>query len=103
MIRYRYKKPEILFVGINPHPGSFIRRVPFSNNKLFWYLLSDAGLIQEKRHELRDDKMLERVYKERFNQIYGLQFVNIIDRPTRDITEIKKGEELPGARKSSVL
>ena len=99
MIRYRYKKPEILFVGINPHPGSFIRRVPFSNNKLFWYLLSDAGLIQEKRHELRDDKMLERVYKERFNQIYGLGFVNIIDRPTRDITEIKKGEELPGRKK----
>jgi double-stranded uracil-DNA glycosylase len=39
MIRYVYKKPEILFVGINPHPGSFNRRVPFSNNKLFWYLL----------------------------------------------------------------
>ncbi|MDE1925175.1 MAG: hypothetical protein KGH79_03270 [Patescibacteria group bacterium] len=99
MIRYRYKKPKILFVGINPHPGSFNRRVPFSNNKLFWYLLSDAGLIREKRDELRDDKILERVYKEKFNAVYGLGFVNIIDRPTRDITGIKKDEELPGRKK----
>ena len=99
MIRYRYKKPRILFVGINPHPGSFSRRVPFSNNKLFWYLLSEAGLINEKRDELRDDKTLERVYKEKFNTVYGLGFVNIIDRPTRDITGIKKHEELPGRKK----
>ncbi|MBZ0193086.1 MAG: hypothetical protein K8F34_15550 [Candidatus Kuenenia stuttgartiensis] len=101
MIRYRYKKPVILFVGINPHPGSFNRRVPFSNNKLFWYLLSEAGLIKEKREELRDDKTLERVYKEKFNTVYELGFVNIIDRPTRDITGIKKHEELPGRKKIS--
>ncbi len=99
MIRYRYKKPKILFVGINPHPGSFNRRVPFSNNKLFWYLLSEAGLIKEKRDELGDDKILERVYKEKFNTVYGFGFVNIIDRPTRDITGIKKYEELPGRKK----
>ena len=53
MIRYRYKNPKILFVGINPHPGSFSRSVPFSNNKMFWYLLSDAGLLKETRDELR--------------------------------------------------
>jgi double-stranded uracil-DNA glycosylase len=99
MIHYRYKKPEILFVGINPHPGSFHRRVPFSNNKLFWYLLSEAGLIEEKRDELRDDKVLKHVYKDKFNAAYGLGFVNLIDRPTRDITEIKKHEELPGRKK----
>lgn len=101
MIRYRYKKPGILFVGINPHPGSFSRRVPFSNNKLFWYLLSDAGLIKEKRDELRDDKTLARMYKEKFNAVYGLGFVNLIDRPTRDITGIEKHEELPGREKIS--
>ena len=39
MIHYTYKKPRILFVGINPHFGSFDRGVPFSNNKMFWYLL----------------------------------------------------------------
>jgi TDG/mug DNA glycosylase family protein len=101
MIRYLYKKPRILFVGINPHPGSFDRGVPFSNNKLFWYLLSEAGLLEEKRDELRNDEMLKRVYKKKFNAVYGLGFVNIIDRPTCDITGIKKGEELPGRRKVS--
>lgn len=99
MIRYRYKKPKLLFVGINPHPGSFNRGVPFSNNKLFWYLLSDAGLIGEKRDELRDDKKLAQLYKEKFNGVYGLGFVNLIDRPTRDITGINKLEEMPGRKK----
>ena len=74
MIRYVYKKPGLLFVGINPHPGSFSRGVPFSNNKLFWYLLSEAGLIKEKRDELRDDKTLGQIYKEKFNAVYGLGF-----------------------------
>ena len=99
MIRYRYKKPKILFVGINPHPGSFRRSVPFSNNKMFWYLLSDAGLLRETRDELRDDVFLRRLYDEAFNPLYRLGFVNIIDRPTRDITEIRKGEEISGHAK----
>ncbi|MBE7447021.1 MAG: hypothetical protein HS132_18110 [Planctomycetia bacterium] len=60
--------------------------------------LSEAGLIKEKRDELRDDKTLERVYKEKFNTVYELGFVNIIDRPTRDITGIKKHEELPAVK-----
>lgn len=99
MIRYIYKNSKILFVGINPHPGSFRRNVPFSNNKMFWYLLSDAGLIDEERDELRDDKKLEHLYKKKFNAKYGLGLINIVDRPTRDITEIKKGEELRGRKK----
>lgn len=101
MIRYRYKKPRILFVGINPHFGSSQRGVPFSNNKMFWYLLSDARILEETRDELRDDEVLRRVYKERFNKIYRLGFVNIINRPTRDITGLKKNEELPGRRRIS--
>lgn len=99
MIRYLHNKPKILFVGINPHPGSFKRGVPFSNNKLFWYLLSEAGLIKDKRDELRDDKTLRQIYREKFNAMYGLGFVNIINRPTRDITGIEKQEELPGRKK----
>ena len=99
MIRYRYIKPAILFVGINPHPGSFNRSVPFSNNKMFWYLLSEAGLVEEARDELRNDEVLKRIYSEKFNAVYKLGFVNIINRPTRDITEIKNGEELSGRRK----
>lgn len=101
MIRYIYKKPKLLFVGINPHPGSFSRGVPFSNNKLFWYLLSKAGVIQETRDELRDEAVLRRVYNERFNAVYGLGFVNIIERPTRDVSELKKGEETTGRKKIS--
>jgi Uracil DNA glycosylase superfamily. len=99
MIRHVYKKPDILFIGINPHPGSFRRNVPFSNNKLFWYLLSDAGLIPDKRDELRDDMKLARMYKEKFNPVYKLGLINIIDRPTPNITSLKKGEELPGRKR----
>ena len=101
MIHYRYKKPRILFVGINPHFGSFNRGVPFSNNKMFWYLLSDSGILKETRADLRDDDALRRFYKEKFNDIYELGFVNIINRPTRDISALKKGEELPGRRRIS--
>jgi TDG/mug DNA glycosylase family protein len=101
MIRYSYKQPNILFVGINPHFGSFDRGVPFSNNKSFWYLLSGAGIIQEKRDELRDDESLRRMYTKKFNAVYRLGFVNIIDRPTRDVSELEKGEELPGRKKIS--
>lgn len=38
MIQYQYLHSQLLFVGINPHEGSFNRGVPFSNNKMFWYL-----------------------------------------------------------------
>jgi double-stranded uracil-DNA glycosylase len=101
MIHYTYKKSEILFVGINPHFGSFNRGVPFSNNKLFWYLLSEAGIIEEKREELRNDETLKRIYQEKFNAVYGLGLVNIINRPTQDVTKLNKGEELPGRKKIS--
>ena len=96
MIHYQYKNPEILFVGINPHPGSFDRGIPFSNNKLFWYLLSRAGLIKETINDLRDDSKLLQIYENKFNKIYKLGLINIIDRPTRDITLLKKGEEEKG-------
>ena len=99
MIRYRANRSRILFAGINPHPGSFDRGVPFSNNKLFWYLLSRAGLIEETIEDLRDDVKLRKIYREKFNQVYGLGLINIIDRPTRDITLLKKGEELAGRKK----
>jgi TDG/mug DNA glycosylase family protein len=68
---------------------------------MFWYLLSDAGILKEQRAELRNDESLKRIYKEKFNIIYGLGFVNIINRPTRDITGLNKGEELPGRKRIS--
>lgn len=96
MITYYHKKPKILFAGINPHPGSDARGVPFSNNKLFWYLLSRAGLIAETEQELRQDALLQEMYHTRFNQVYGLGFLNLIDRPTKDITLLVRGEEQAG-------
>ncbi len=99
MIHYQYKKARLLFIGINPHPGSFNRKVPFSNNKLFWYLLASAGLIKETRDELREDAKLVKVYKDKFNRIYRLGLVNIIDRPTVDVTLLRKGEEHKGRKK----
>ena len=101
MIRYRYKNAKLLFVGINPHHGSYARGVPFSNNKTFWYLLAKAGLLKEKREDLRDDSYLQKMYKERFNAVYRLGFINVIDRPTTDISELRRGEELHSRRRLS--
>jgi TDG/mug DNA glycosylase family protein len=99
MIRYQYKNSKLLFVGINPHHGSFDRGIPFSNNKLFWYLLLRAGLIEESMDDLRDDSELKKIYRNKFNQVYRLGLINIIERPTRDITLLKKGEEIKGRLK----
>lgn len=99
MIKYSYKDAKLLFVGINPHFGSHEREVPFSNNKLFWYLLADAGLIDEKREDLRQDEYLKEMYQNRFTSVYGLGLVNMIDRPTRNISKLKRGEEAPGQKR----
>ena len=59
-VRGRCSVVKILFVGINPHPGSWDRcGVPFSNNKMFWYLLNRAGLLQEAEHDLKNDQLPE--------------------------------------------
>ena len=100
MIRYYTKNAKLLFCGINPHPGSDARKVPFSNNKLFWYLLSKAGLIDESVEELRVDEQLHVMYHTKYNPVYGLGFLNIIDRPTKDITLLLKGEEEAGKKKN---
>ncbi len=96
MIHYHYENCRLLFVGINPHEGSYSRGIPFSNNKMFWYLLSRAGLIDETIDELRDDKKLKEIYDTRFNSVYKLGLANIVDRPSRNVSMLKKGEEGPG-------
>jgi double-stranded uracil-DNA glycosylase len=96
VIIYRYAGAQLLFVGINPHPGSFARGVPFSNNKSFWYHLSAAGLVDESREELRSDKSLRQMYTTRFNDVYRLGLVNLVHRPTRGSSELRKGEERSG-------
>jgi TDG/mug DNA glycosylase family protein len=101
MIEYRVaRNVRILFVGINPHPGSYRRGVPFSNNKTFWYLLNRAGLLHEDENVLRTDRGLRKMYDERFLSKYRLSFINLVDRPTREVTELKKGEEKAGVERA---
>ena len=101
MIAYKISKnARILFVGINPHPGSYRRGVPFSNNKMFWYLLNRAGLMQETESDLKNDQLLKEIYDKKFLPEYGLNFVNLVDRPTIDVTELKKGEEQAGIKRA---
>lgn len=101
MIKYKMSNnPKILFVGINPHPGSHRRGVPFSNNKMFWYLLNRAGLLNEKESDLKNDESLKRIYDNKFAAEYGLNFVNLVDRPTVEVTELIEGEEQPGVRRA---
>lgn len=101
MIVYKISKnARILFIGINPHPGSYRRGVPFSNNKMFWYLLNQAGLLQEAESDLKNDQLLKRIYDKKFLPEYGLNFVNLVDRPTIDVTELKKCEEQAGIRRA---
>lgn len=101
MIKYQISNdPKILFVGINPHPGSHRRGVPFSNNKMFWYLLNRAGLLNEKESDLKNDESLKQIYDDKFAPEYGLNFVNLVDRPTVEVTELMKGEERAGVRRA---
>jgi TDG/mug DNA glycosylase family protein len=104
MIAYKISnRAKILFVGINPHPGSHRRGVPFSNNKMFWYLLNRAGLLNEAENDLKNDESLKRIYDEKFITKYGLNFVNLVDRPTVDVTLLAKGEEQMGVRRTIKL
>jgi len=101
MIEYRVARSlRILFVGINPHPGSYRRSVPFSNNKTFWYLLNRSGLLNEDESVLKTDTGLKEMYDERFLPKYRLGFINLVERPTREVTELQKGEEDAGVARA---
>lgn len=100
MIKYHLANGiKILFVGINPSPGTYERGIPFSNNKMFWYLLHDAGLIHESRDELQNDKKLKEIYNKKFTEKYHLGLINLINRPTRTISELKRSEAFPGRKR----
>ncbi len=100
MIRYKTSKNmKVLFVGINPSPGTYQRGIPFSNNKTFWYLLNRAGLIDENDSDLKDDTRLKRIYNSKFNAIYKFGLLNMINRPTVDVSKLEKGEENKGRKR----
>lgn len=90
---------KILFVGINPHPESYRKGIPFSNNKMFWYLLHDAGLIAEPRELLKNDLELKKLYFHKFKKIYRFGLIGMIDRPTITASKLKKFEAIPGKKR----
>lgn len=90
---------QILFVGINPSLGTYKRGIPFSNNKAFWYLLNKSGLINEKITDLKNDIALKQIYNTKFNRIYKFGLINIIKRPTPNVSFLIKGEENKGRKK----
>jgi hypothetical protein len=67
---------------------------------MFWYLLNRVGLLQEAEKDLKNDQLLKGIYDEKFLPEYGLNFVNLVDRPTIDVTELKKGEAQAGVRRA---
>ena len=101
MIEYKAARNlRILFVGINPHPGSYRRGVPLSNNKTFWYLLNRAGLLHEDEDVLRTDCGLKEMFDQRFLPKYRLGFINLVDRPTVEVTKLRRGEEKAGVERA---
>lgn len=100
MIKYKLGRGlKILFIGINPHPGSDRRGVPYSNNKMFWYLLHAAGLIEENRDILRDEKKLYDLYENSFQQKYKFGLLNLVDAPTRTAAEVNQKDVIKGRKR----
>lgn len=87
---------KVLFIGTNPSPNTYEQEVPFSNNKSFWYLLSDAGLISESKEQLKDLSQLKQIYYGKFAQEYHLSIIPLVYRPSRTVAELSKSEALPG-------
>src|SRR5581483_2882694 len=77
--------------------GTYRREVPFSNNKSFWYLLRQAGLIDEKLEDLKNDAKLKKIFMTKLTKVYNLGLVNLVYRPTKTIAEINKKEAIPGS------
>jgi len=67
---------------------------------MFWYLLNRSGLLEEAESDLKDDRLLKRIYDTKILPKYGLNFLNLVDRPTVDVTQLKHGEEQAGIRRA---
>lgn len=97
MIKYHlFPGMKILFVGINPHPGSYRRGVPHSNNKTFWYLLSDAGLLKETRNYLKNDAQLFALYEHEFSQKYHFGYIDLIAFPSINVSKLTQKDAYEG-------
>src|ERR1019366_3789633 len=62
--------------------------------------LARAGLLNEVESDLKNDELLKHIYENKFVPKYALNFINLVDRPTKDMTELKKGEEKAGIKRT---
>lgn len=96
-IKYQISsQTKLLFIGTNPSPGTYERAVPFSNNKSFWYLLHDAGILPEDRTILSNDQLLKELFYKKFISVYHLGLINLVFRPSKSVADIKRAEAIPG-------
>jgi TDG/mug DNA glycosylase family protein len=87
-------EPRILFVGINPSLRSAALGHHFAGRgNPFWRLLYAARLVPEP-FTFKDDVSLPH---------FGLALTNIVDRPTREASEIRPDEYARGRRRLARL
>jgi TDG/mug DNA glycosylase family protein len=80
--------PEILFVGINPGLVSGKTGHHFAGGNEFWKLLHAAGLTPELLTSEDDHRLSE----------WQLALVNLVPRPTKVASELKRAELLAGQK-----
>lgn len=67
---------------------------------MFWYLLNRAGILEEEESDLRNDARLKHLYEQKLVARYRLNLINLIDRPTRDVTQLRRGDEKRGVQRA---
>ena len=82
------ERPEILFVGINPGLVSGKTGHHFAGGNEFWKLLHAAGLTPELLASEDDHRLSE----------WQLALVNLVPRPTKVASELKRAELLAGRK-----
>src|SRR4051812_14474010 len=81
-------KPEILFVGINPGLASGKTGHHFAGGNEFWRLLHASGLTPIELTSDDDQRLPE----------WRLALVNLVPRPTKVASELKRAELHAGRR-----
>ena len=56
--------------------------------------------MNEVESDLKNDELLKHIYENKFVPKYALNFINLVDRPTKDVTELKKGEGQAGIERA---
>ena len=100
MIAYKISKNANFVRGHQSTSRFLSARRAFFQQQDVLVLLNRAGLLQEAERDLKNDQSLKRIYDKKFLPKYGLNFVNLVDRPTVDVTKLSQGEEQAGIRRA---